>query len=270
MTPYLTPPMGEPSPTALDLFCLPCAGGGASAYDRWQEHLDAQGVGVRVLPVHLPGREGRAHEPRFTRLDDLVAELDEQLDEALSRPHVLYGHSMGALVAHALTLARQRRGAALPRALVLSSHRAPHVRPNRILDPGADDETLARALAELGGIPWELARRPRFRAAYMPLVHDDLWLCSGWTEPEDVEPLSVPLHLFAGADDRLVPVSAVAAWRDHAGRGSELRTLPGGHFFVRTHAELLLPELASVISRYVPAVTAKDGHRPTAASGGTW
>ncbi|MBZ4323693.1 thioesterase II family protein [Streptomyces huiliensis] len=256
-TPYLTPAVDERPPAGLDLFCLPCAGGGASAYGRWQERLDALGAGVRVLPVQLPGREDRAHEPRFTRLDDLVAELDEELDEALSRPHVLYGHSMGAFVAHALTLARQRRGAPPPRALVLSSHRAPHVRPNRILDPDADDERLAGALAELGGIPWELARRPRFRAAYMPLVRDDLRLCSGWVEPADVEPLSVPLHLFAGADDHLVPVPAMAAWRDHAGRGSELRTLPGGHFFVRTHEERLLRELAGVVTRYgtpVPAV----------------
>ncbi|MGI5339147.1 thioesterase II family protein [Streptomyces sp. CA-181903] len=256
MTPYLTPAAGERPAAGLDLFCLPCAGGGASAYERWQEHLDAHGAGVRVLPVRLPGREDRAHEPRFTRLDDLVAELDEQLDEALSRPHVLYGHSMGAFVAHALTLARQRRGAAPPRALVLSSHRAPHVRPTRILDPDADDETLAGVLAELGGIPWELARRPRFRAAYMPLVRDDLRLCTGWTEPADVEPLAVPLHLFAGADDRLVPVPAMAAWRDHAGRGSELRVLPGGHFFVRTHEERLLRELVAVVARYAPPVPA--------------
>ncbi len=151
MTPYLTPAAGERPPAGLNLFCLPCAGGGASAYERWQEHLDAHGAGVRVLPVRLPGREGRAHEPRFTRLDDLVAALDEHLDEALSRPHVLYGHSMGAFVAHALTLARQRRGAAPPRALVLSSHRAPHVRPTRILDPDADEETLAGGVGAAEG-----------------------------------------------------------------------------------------------------------------------
>ncbi|WP_228974905.1 alpha/beta fold hydrolase [Streptomyces sp. DH12] len=255
MTPYLrTAPPGPWS--GLDLFCLPCAGGGASAYARWQERLDAFGARVRVLPLQLPGREERAGEPRFTDLDALVADLDERLDAEFARPHLLYGHSMGAFVAHALTLARQRRGAPLPRALVLSSHRAPHVRPNRILDPDADDEALATSLAELGGIPWELARRPRFRAVYMPLVRDDLRLCSGWVEPADVEPLDVPLHLFTGADDHLVPPPKMAAWREHGARGSELRTLPGGHFFVRTHEDELLRAVAALTTRYGTAVPA--------------
>ncbi|WP_338896835.1 alpha/beta fold hydrolase [Streptomyces sp. TG1A-60] len=260
-TPHRTQPPESlptsPEPRAgagLDLFCLPCAGGGASLYASWQERLDTLDAGVRVLPIRLPGREERAHEPRFTDLDALVADLDEQLDDAFCQPYVLYGHSMGAFIAHALTLARQRRGAPLPRALVLSSHRAPHVPPNRIMDPDADDETLATRLAELGGISWELARRPRFRAAYMPLVRDDLRLCSGWTDPADVEPLRVPLHLFTGVDDDLVPLPKMAAWRAHGGRGSELRTMPGGHFFIRSHADELLRQLAAVVARYVIAV----------------
>ncbi|WP_254076711.1 thioesterase II family protein [Streptomyces pacificus] len=250
MTPYLTCSTPLEPGAELDLFCLPCAGGGASAYARWQERLDANGSGVRVLPIRLPGREERAHEPRFAELDALVADLDEHLDEVFTRPYVLYGHSMGAFIAHALALARQRRGAPLQRALVLSSHRAPHVRPSRILDPDADDETLAASLADLGGIPWELARRSRFRAAYMPLVRDDLRLCAEWVEPTGIEPLRVPLHLFTGVDDYLVPLPKMAAWRAHGGRGSELRTMPGGHFFVRSHADELLGRLAEVVARY--------------------
>ncbi|MFF2407951.1 thioesterase II family protein [Streptomyces sp. NPDC058092] len=247
-TPYLPQPFSVG--TELSLFCLPCAGGGASSYASWQQALDPRGARVRVRPVQLPGREERAGEARFTDLDALVEEMDEELDDALSRPHIIYGHSMGAFISHALTLRRQRRGAVLPLALVLSSHRAPHIRPNRILDPGADDETLATSLAELDGIPWELARRPRFRAAFMPLVRDDLRLCSGWVEPHEIEPLQVPLHLLVGDQDHLVPVHKMAAWSAHGTQGSELRTLPGGHFITRTHESDLLSRLSTLLARY--------------------
>lgn len=249
MTPYLPQPAG-PAAAGPSLFCLPCAGGGASAFARWQRELDGYGAVVRVRPVQLPGREGRLHEPRFTDLDALAAELDEQLDNAFSQPYLLYGHSMGAFISHALTLRRQRRGATLPRALILSSHRAPHIPPNRILDPAADDEVLARSLAELGGIPRELAARRGFRSRFVPLVRDDLRLCSGAVKRDEIEPLQVPLHLFVGDRDRLVPVPAMAAWAEHGTRGAELRTMPGGHFFVRSEESALLRGLAAVLVRY--------------------
>ncbi|MFD4476920.1 thioesterase II family protein [Streptomyces sp. NPDC058471] len=254
-TPYLPQPARTTAAAGPTLFCLPCAGGGASSYARWQRELDVRGAGVQVRPVQPPGREERAHETRFTDLDALVKEMDEQLDDAFSRPHLLYGHSMGAFIAHALTLRRQRRGAALPRALVLSSHRAPHIPPTRILDPAADDEELATSLAGLGGIPPELAARRRFRQRFMPLVRDDLKLCSGVVEENEIEPLRVPLRLFVGEQDRLVPVHKMAAWSEHGSRGAELRTMPGGHFFVRSQESALLEELAVVLREFgaVPA-----------------
>ncbi|QHY95514.1 Linear gramicidin dehydrogenase LgrE [Streptomyces sp. S4.7] len=252
MTPYLP---RSATGSGLPLFCLPCAGSGASAYRGWQQTLDELGSGLQVLPVQLPGREERAHERRFTEVSALVEEMDEQLDAALARPHLLYGHSMGAFVAHALVLRRQRRGALLPRALVLSSHRAPHVPPNRVLDPGADDQLLATRLAQLGGIPPELAGRRGFRSRLLPLIRDDLRLCSTTLPVAETEPLRVPLHLLVGARDQLVPVAAMEAWSAHGGLGSELRTMPGGHFFVRTHEDALLRHLAAVADRYraVPA-----------------
>ncbi|MFJ8791270.1 thioesterase II family protein [Streptomyces sp. NPDC102462] len=250
MTRYLSRkrPDDEPGP-ATRLFCFPYAGGGASAYRRWQRGLDAHDAGVRVLPVQLPGREERFAEPRFTDLDALIDDMDAQLDEELSAPHILYGHSMGALIAYALTRRRQRRGAALPRALVLSAYRAPHLPAPPIADPDAGDAELVAGLAALGGIPPTLLDHPEILSALLPVARDDLRLCLR-SRAAPAEPLRVPLHLFAGLGDRLVGVSEVAAWGRHAGRGCELRTMPGGHFFVRSDEGAFLAELASLTRRY--------------------
>ncbi|MFD8991809.1 thioesterase II family protein [Streptomyces goshikiensis] len=244
------PPQPARSGSEIDLFCLPWAGGGASAYSDWQRGLEALSARVRVRPVQLPGREERSQEPRHTDLDLLVEELDEELDTGSEAPYLLYGHGMGALTSHALALRRQRRGARLPEALILSSHRAPHIPPNRLLDPEADDEKLAVRLAELGGVPWELAGRRRFRDDFMPLIRDDLRLCSGWIGPDEIEPLRVPLHLFVGERDQLVPVYQMAAWTAHGASGSTLLTMPGGHFFMRSGESEMLRQLAAVIARY--------------------
>ncbi|SCK28975.1 Surfactin synthase thioesterase subunit [Streptomyces sp. WMMB 714] len=236
------------------LLCFPYAGGGASAYGRWQRGLDAHGAGVHVLPVQLPGREGRVNEERFTALKALVDDLDEQLDDVLSRPHVFYGHSMGALIACTLTLRRQQRGAPLPLALVLGAYRAPHLPAPTVIGPEADDGQLARRLIELGGIPEALTKYPDFLRALLPVARDDLLMCRDSEVSTYGRLLQVPLHLFAGRRDRLVSVPEVAAWRLHAGRGSELRTMPGGHFFLRDDEPLFLGELSAVLRRYAQSV----------------
>ena len=43
----------------LRLFCLPCAGGGASAFRAWRDGLPAS---IDLCPVQLPGRENRLNE----------------------------------------------------------------------------------------------------------------------------------------------------------------------------------------------------------------
>ena len=255
MTPYLSRMRDDDAAGAgrVRLLCFPYAGGGASAYGRWQRGLDAHGAGVRVMPVQLPGREGRVHERRFTELAALIDDLDEHLDEELSRPHVFYGHSMGALIAYALTRRRQQRGAPLPDALLLGAYRAPHLPAPPIAAPDADDEELTAGLARLGGIPQVLLKYPEFLAAVLPVARDDLSMCRDDVAAEPGVPLPVPLHLFAGAQDRLVSVGEVAAWQRHAGAGCDLRTLPGGHFFIRDDERGFLAELAEVLERYAPA-----------------
>ncbi|MFD5116078.1 thioesterase II family protein [Streptomyces sp. NPDC058220] len=238
----------EPGPVTR-LFCFPYAGGGASAYRRWQRGLDAHDAGVRVMPVQLPGREERFDEPRFTDLAALIDDMDAQLDEELAEPHIFYGHSMGALIAYSLARRRQARGAALPQALVLSAYRAPHLPAPAIADPDAGDDELVAGLVALGGIPQMLLDHPEFLSALLPVARDDLRLCLG-TTAAPADPLRVPLHLYAGRGDRLVTVSEMLSWRRHAGHGCEVRTMPGGHFFIRSDEGAFLRELASLTRRY--------------------
>ncbi|MER6015711.1 thioesterase II family protein [Streptomyces bluensis] len=232
----------------LRMFCFPYAGGGASVYAGWQRQL---GTRVEVLPVQLPGREGRMAEPRFTDLPALVEDLDRELGEELDRPHVVYGHSMGALIAFALAQHRRARGARLPLALLLGAHRAPHLPAPPITHGyGADDSELVRGLASLGGLPQVLLDRPDWLAALLPVVRDDLMLCDG-AGSVDRTPLPIPLHTFAGVEDRLVTVPEVREWAPYSTRDSETVEVPGGHFFIREQETAFLDRLSDVVSRYV-------------------
>lgn len=230
----------------LRMFCFPFAGGGASAFSGWQSRLDAD---VTVVPVQLPGREGRMAEPRFTDLSSLVADLADHLGPELDQPHVFYGHSMGAVIAYALAQHRWRLGERLPTALFLAAHRAPHLPAPPAFRDSLPDEDLVKVLADLGGLPRVLLNHPEWLAALLPVVRDDLMLCKG-VAALDRTPLPVPLHALAGADDRLVTVPEIRAWARYSSSLSNVSVLPGGHFFQREREQAFLTRISALLRPY--------------------
>ena len=246
MTRYLPEPRADADPSALPVFCFPFAGGGTSAYAGWQRQL---GPAVRVLPVRLPGREARIAERRFTDLAELVAELDEQLGPELEQPHVLYGHSMGALIAFTLARRRYERGRPLPLALVLSAYRPPHLPIPRIDGVEGSEGELISALLTLGGVPKEIVARPEWAAVLLPIARDDLRMCLN-VPPSPTEPTPVPIHAFAGRDDILVAPAEVGEWSRHTDREFGMKILPGGHFFIKEREPAFLGQLSALLERY--------------------
>jgi len=99
-------------------------------------------------PVHLPGRESRSTEPAFTGMGPLIEALANEMEPFLARPYALLGHSMGAGIAWELTRELRRRGLPLPRALVVSSARAPLLRR---MEPPA--ERAGSAVRHVDGAP---------------------------------------------------------------------------------------------------------------------
>ncbi|WP_406294444.1 alpha/beta fold hydrolase [Embleya sp. NBC_00888] len=218
----------------LRLFCFHHAGGAASSFGDWRRAL---GPGVDVLPIQLPGREGRAREARAGELTELVAELDADLDPWLSdRPYVFYGHSMGALVAHALTRRRFEHDRTLPERLVVGACPAPHLRTP--LDGAAErtDEELGRFLLDIGGMSPTLLRYPEWRRAAIALLRDDLRLCASDPHrghPEYGARLPCPIEVFAGVDDPLVSLPHAAAWHTYTSARCRVHVQSGGHFFAQ-------------------------------------
>lgn len=212
----------------LRLFCLHHAGGAASAYADW---AGALGDEVDLLPIQLPGREGRIGEPRLRRMDTLVAQLIAELGGDLRPPYAFYGHSMGALVAYALTEALHARGRALPEAVLVGAYPAPDQHRFIREVPDMSPEDLTRLLRRIGGMSELVLRYPAWRDAATGLTRDDLLVCHSYT-PGPV-PIPCDLHAFAGDSDPLMALAEAAGWVRYTDGRFRLHRVPGGHFFVR-------------------------------------
>lgn len=232
-TPYLDPPATD---APLRLFCFHHAGGEASAYRHWHRALSPH---IAVWPVQLPGRGRRSDHPRFVELDRLIDDLEAHLSEALSVPHVFFGHSMGALIAYRLARRRAAAGRPLPQALLLSAYTAPHLLPPVPPVAHLDDDALARLLVEIGGLPERVLDRPDWGARFLPAIRDDLSMCEGHRDGGE-RPLDCPMHVYGAESDPLVGELDLQEWRRHTTELREVRVLPGNHFYLHDSPHQLL------------------------------
>ena len=231
--------------TPIDLICFHHAGGGSSSFHPLRSALADMGAEAACRVVTLPGRGSRRAEPRHVDAESCVQALADELDEQLSRPHVLLGHSMGALLAYGLSQQRISRGLRPPEALIVASCRPPHC-PAPPLDlQMIDDHRLAAQLASCGGLPTEVLSRPEWVELLMPTVRDDLRIVQSF-RPTDEPPLPCPLYIFGGYEDPLVSPDALAAWSTLSALPQPVRLYRGGHFPFRSPEPALVAAIARV------------------------
>jgi surfactin synthase thioesterase subunit len=209
------------------LFCFPHAGSGASAFAAWRAHLPDS---VGLYPVQLPGRENRSGEPMPDTLDELARWMADDLLPLLRPPYLLFGHSFGGLICYALATELHRRGHPLPRELLISGARPPHLAAADSYHTLPHDELLGHA-RDTGGIPEPLLKHPEFVRRLLDVVRNDLRMAAEF-HPVGALALPCPVTVFAAEDDTVVPPAQMAGWRDYAGGEFVMHRTPGDHYAI--------------------------------------
>jgi surfactin synthase thioesterase subunit len=234
----------QPGCDGVRLYCLPHAGGSASAYRSWFGRLGP----VSVRPVQPPGRETRLRDTPYDRMDRLVPDLADAVLADTSpaggtRPYAVYGHSLGALVGFELVREIRRRGGPMPLHLFVSGCAAPDA-PDDGEPPvaGMTQDQVVALLRRIGGTPeWMLTDPTVLRMILPPFIADFSVRDSYAYRPQP--PLNVPITALAATDDPRAGTADVAGWRDQTTGRFTAHTLTGGHFAVL--------EQAAVTHRYI-------------------
>ncbi len=208
---------------------------------------------VEICAVRLPGREARLAEPFCTSIASAVRTLAGEVDGCMEGGTVLFGHSLGALIAFELARERQRRGLRDPDLLIVSGCRAPQlvaeVEPMRDLSSAEFLERVRR----FEGLPDAVFDHPDLLELVLPILRADISMFETYSfEPGNQ--LRCPIVALAGTNDEKVPVAGVDAWREHTGHFS-LHRIPGGHFFLQTAAGMVL----DIVSREIVRIRGRAG-----------
>jgi surfactin synthase thioesterase subunit len=229
----------RPNPAAAArLVCFPHAGGTASAYRTWVTWLPPE---IELVAVCYPGREHRLDEPQLDSLEAVAEAAAAELGPLTDRPLAVFGHSMGASVAH--EVARRLPG---PAALLVSGRPAPHLLRPRADRPWTDAELVADVL-RLDPAAAEVLAEPELRELLLPQIRADYRLVDGYAARE-YPPLQAPVVAYGGDADPRARPEEVAAWVTTTSGPFRSRMFPGGHFYLRDHAAALVGDIARQVT----------------------
>ncbi|WP_432126518.1 thioesterase II family protein [Streptomyces sp. bgisy082] len=224
--------MTDPGKSAEDgapaLLCVPFAGAGPSFFHPWRDLAAGR---WRVTSVELPGRERRILEEPYRNvqeaakgaIDEIVADLGEG-----SRA-VLFGHSLGAVLAYELAHLLDERGVRVER-LVVSGSPGPWTQRERRASGLEDEEFLAR-VEEFAGFRHEALDHPEMRELILPVLQADCEMHENYVPSTD-DPLPVPITSLRGAVDGLVTSEEARQWHAATTASFDYVEFPGDHMYL--------------------------------------
>lgn len=224
-SPWIVVP--QPRPVATQrLLCLPHAGGGIHHFVPWALAAPQE---IELGVVQLPGRGARTVEPAHHELHGLIAALTEEVVPLLDRPLVLFGHSLGGLLAFELARALRGRGQRLALLCVSGMSPPPYHDGVGQLHLGSNQD-LVDELRQLGGTPPQVFEQPELLELIVQAFRADLAVGETYRY-RDEPPLECPILAMGGRDDSL-PVEELQGWQRHTHGALRVEMFSGGHFYL--------------------------------------
>jgi cytochrome P450/surfactin synthase thioesterase subunit len=209
------------------LVCFPHAGGGVLSFNGWSRWLPDW---LSLVRAQLPGRDGLAAIAPIEQAEAFAPRYLTALRQLGNHPVILYGHSLGAILAFDLARGMRRLGYRPPIALCVSGRRAPSLALSHAPLWSMPDDTLIALMRRMGGPMVDVFDNPRWRNNVFPLMRADLAASDRYRYVAEA-PLDCPIVAFHGVDDPVVKEPEVIAWGAETACDFRLIPLAGRHFF---------------------------------------
>lgn len=231
----------------IHLICFPYAGGSSMMYYRWRNNLPSH---IQLHPIELSGRGRRMNEPLYTSMEQAVEDAYLSIPSHLFEEKiVLFGYSMGSLIAYELAHYIKEKQGRDPAHLFVAARKAPHITKHKKALHALPHDKFVQEMLQLGGMSREVFENKELAEIFVPLLRSDLQIVESYQWEETREPLNTDITVLTGADD-VIPIEHMHAWHQVTKRSCTLSVYPGDHFFIHQQYNRITEQIARVMSEY--------------------
>jgi surfactin synthase thioesterase subunit len=174
----------------------------------------------------------------------MVAACLEAMTPLLHTPFVLFGHSLGALLAYEISRIAE------PRHLIVSARRIPSAPLGRApISALPDAEFLAEIDRVYGGVPAAVLKEHDLMEMLLPALRADMQAYEHYTCAADSTPLACPITAFYGTADKTCGAEDAARWRSFTTGQFVLTEFVGPHLFLQTRQAEVLANITRILMR---------------------
>lgn len=216
------------------VFFLPYAGGSSMNYQSCYNYFTDE---IEPVCIELAGRGKRYGEPFYQSIseaaDDILTILEKELN---GEDYIIFGHSMGAILAFELFYKIKAKGVQLPKCLFVSGRAAPNAVHNVLDIKDYDDETFIKLISFYGGLPEDF-ENSEIKKLLLPVLRADFRILDEYVYEEKEGKIESDLIILCGEKDFSAAEKESIKWKDFAGAHFSLHSFPEGHFFLNYHFE---------------------------------
>lgn len=181
-------------------------------------------------------------------MDDIGQLADcafESIRPLLGQRPVLFGHSMGAVVAFEVAMRMERATGTGPARLVASGRCAPSLGRREHMHLSTDEALIGR-VRDLGGTDERLLENRDLLRTLLPALRNDFRAIDHYLALPQSR-LRCPITAFVGDADPTVTIAEVTDWREHTATAFDLHVFSGGHFYVESWPAEVIAKLYDVL-----------------------
>ncbi|MBJ8054124.1 thioesterase [Bacillus cereus] len=224
------------------LFCFPHAGGSAFSYSKWKNYFNPH---IEVVPIELAGRGYRIEESLYQSMEEAVNDVYNSIVKQLDNsPYILYGHSMGSLIAYELARKIQDSNNVLPEFLVLSGRNHPNSKIKNIRH-NLPDEQFKNEVIAMGGTSSKVFQSEELLEMFLPILRADFKIVETYIHDYNMKACDVDFLILNGKDDEFTTYEEVKKWVQYTNKMCTFHSFEGQHFFLHETIE----EIVSIITR---------------------